>query len=204
MQESTSFDKIDLETARSQYDRWAAEKCETLDEFMLRKRKIELNSLVRKVIENELDETEKEIVRLHWSDGKSMADIAKIMNVNKGTVSRKIDKITDTVYEKLKYAIEFLFGKDSLPRYAVIIKSKDPYIHSIKPYSTANRIRHLRLAQSMTLEDVSEMTDISVKRLDLIEKAKKDATASDLAKIAIAFRTSTDYLVFGEEERKCC
>jgi DNA-directed RNA polymerase specialized sigma subunit len=203
MQKANSFDAVDQETAKMQYDRWVAEKSETLDEFMLRKRKIELNNLVKKVIEEELSETEKQIVRLHWYEEKSLTYIAGKLNINKATVSRKLDRITETVYEKLKYAIEYRFGKEYLPDSAVIIKSKDPFVFSIKPDSTSKRIKHLRLSQSMTLEDVSEMTGISVSRLQRIEKAENDATASDLARIAIAFRTTTDHLIFGEEERKC-
>lgn len=202
MQYLTSFDRIDIETAKGQYDRWAAKKCETLDEFLLRKRKIELNNLVKKVIENELSETEKEIVKLHWYENKNITETAEALGINKATVSKKLDKINDKIYEKLKYAIEYRFGRDYLPQSAVIIKSKDPFIHSIEPISTAKRIRHLRASQAMSLHDVSEMTNISIHRLERIENAEADATASDLAKIAIAFRTSTDYIVFGNE-RKC-
>lgn len=201
MQESTSFDRIDIETAKSQYDSWAAKKSETLDEFLLRKRKMELNNLVKKVIENELSENEKEIVRLHWYGGKKLTEIAKLLGVNKATISKKLDKINDIVYEKLKYAIEYRFGRDYLPQSAVIIKGGDPYVFSIKPDSTAKRIRQLRVSHAFSLEDVSEMTRISTARLEDIEKSEKDPTASDLAKLAAVFRTSTDYIVFGNERK---
>lgn len=199
MQESSSFDRIDIETAKSQYDAWAAKKYETLDEFLLRKRKMELNNLVKKVIDNELSESEKEIVRLHWYDGKNLTQTAKELGITKATVSKKLSKINDIVFDKLKYAIEYRFGRDYLPLSAVIVKSRDPYIYSVNPEGAAKRIRHLRVAQALSLEDVSDMTRISVGRLDSIEKAEKDATATDLAKLAAAFRTSTDYIVFGKE-----
>ncbi len=202
MQESTSFDRIDLETAQAQYDNWAAKKCETLDEFMMRKRRIELNNLVKKVIEAELSKTEKEIVKLHWYNEKSLMETAEILGLSKSTVSKKLARINETVYEKLKYAIEYRFGKNYLAQSEVIIKNKDPFINSIKPNGTAKRIRHLRISQAMTLNDVSEMTGIGVKRLERIESAENDATSTDLAKIASAFRTSIDYIVFGERERK--
>ncbi|MBQ7295914.1 MAG: helix-turn-helix domain-containing protein [Clostridia bacterium] len=204
MKETTSFDKVDYETAQIQYDSWAAKKCETLDEFLLRKRKIELINLVRKVLENELNENDKELVRLHWYEGKSVTEAANILSCSKSSVSKRLEKINSIVYDKLKYAIEYRFGADNSQNMAVIIKSKDALACCAKPESTSQRIKSLRLSQGMSLEDVSDMTNISKKCLERIENAEKDATSNELAKIATAFRTSTDYIIFGKKERKCC
>ncbi len=204
MQKTTSFDRIDTETAQSQYNSWATKQYETLDEYMLRKRKIELNCLVKEVLKNELSTKDKEIVRLHWYEGKTAKETADILGIDKSTVSRRLEKINTVIYDKLKYAIEYRYGRDYSQSVAVIIKNKDALICSAKPESTGQRIKNLRLTQAMTLKDVSDMTNISESRLESIENAQKDATATDLAKIATAFKTSTDYIVFGKTERKCC
>ena len=204
MRTETSFDEIDNETARSQYNSWAARKSETLDEFMMRKRKIELNNLVRMVIDKELTEQEKEIVGLHWYGGKSVIETAEALGMSKSLISKKISKINDKIYDKLKYALEFRFGSDFLGECRVIIKSKAECPVAAGPASTARRIKQLRLSQAMTLGDVSEMTGIDTVRLEKIESSRKEATSSELAKIACAFRTSADYIIFGEKERMCC
>ncbi len=203
MKERTSFDRIEYETAQSQYDSWAAKKCETLDEFILRKRKIELNALVKKVLDNELSEKDKAIVRLHWYEGKSAKETAGILGIDKSTVSKRLDKINSIVYDKLKYAIEYRYGKQYSQESAIIIKCKNAFAFTAEPKSTGQRIKNLRLSQAMTLEDVSEMTGISPSKLQSLENCEKDATASNLAAIAAAFKTSTDYLIFGKDERMC-
>lgn len=203
MNERTSFDRIEYETARSQYDSWAAKKCETLDEYILRKRKIELNALVKRVLDNELSNKDKAIVRLHWYKGKTAKETADILGIDKSTVSKHLDKINSIVYDKLKYAIEYRYGRQYAQESAIIIKGRNAFAFIAEPRSTGQRIKKLRLAQAMTLEDVSEMTGIGKKKLESLESSEKDATASDLAAIAAAFKTSTDYLIFGKDERKC-
>ena len=141
MRTETSFDEIDNETARSQYNSWAARKSETLDEFMMRKRKIELNNLVRMVIDKELTEQEKEIVGLHWYGGKSAIETAEALGMSKSLISKKISKINDKIYDKLKYALEFRFGSDFLGECRVIIKSKAECPVAAGPASTARRIK---------------------------------------------------------------
>lgn len=204
MTDETSFCSVDSETAQSQYSSWVSKQCETLDEYILRKRKIELNCLVKEVIENELSEEDRLIVKLHWYEGNNAMEVAKLLGVNKSTISRKLDKINTVVYNSLKYALEYRFGKDYSQDVKIIIKNKSALTCKVKPESTAQRIKNLRLDQAMTLKDVSDMTNLSEKHLDSIENAITDATATDLARIATAFRTSTDYIIFGKEERKCC
>ncbi len=204
MQETTSFEKIDLETARMQYESWATKQQETLDEFLLRKRKIELNCLVKKVIENELSDTDKLIVRLHWYEGKSLTQTAVVLKMSKSTVSKHLDKINNTIFDKLKYAIEYRYGNDYSHKAKIIIKDRDALCCFITPESSGERIKSLRLSQAMTIKDVSEMTGISAQTLELIESGKKQATAVHIGKIATAFKTDCNFIILGEKERKCC
>ena len=48
----------------------------------MRKRKTELYALVRRVIKNELDEAQQEIVRLYWYEGKTFSEISEIMKLS--------------------------------------------------------------------------------------------------------------------------
>lgn len=203
MKEDTSFDEVDYETAKQQYNSWMSKQSESLDEFIIRKRKIELISLVKKVIEAELNDKDKEIVRLHWYESKSVTQTAQEMGMDKSTVSRRLEKINDVIYDKLKYAVEYRFGKDYAENARVIVKSKDALCSFVNADSTCARIREKRISQGMTHKDVSDMTGISEKALQSIESGKAEATVTQIAKIAVAFNTSVDYLLFGSKERKC-
>ena len=96
--ENNTFYKSDYENAQLAFSLWQGKQHETLDEYMLRKRKIELNCLVREVIENELSDTDKIIVQLHWYDNKTINQIAEIIGIDRSNVSRRLDKINGIIY----------------------------------------------------------------------------------------------------------
>ncbi len=204
MRNSISLDEIDAFTAESQYNSWQTKQYESLDEFMLRKRRIELIALVKKIVKNELSEKDKTIITLHWYEGKTITQTAAVLGVDKSTVSKRLDRINEIVYDKMKYALEYRYGKEHSNTVGFLVKNKDALCCGVKPESMSQRIKALRLSQAMTISDVSEMTNISEERLEKIERAEKDIYSGDLAKIAVAFKTSADYIIFGNKERKCC
>lgn len=67
--------------------------------------------LVKKCIQNELDETEKELLRLRYYERRKVREIADLVGVDPSTVSRRLDKIQCTLYKYLKYAAELHFGR---------------------------------------------------------------------------------------------
>ena len=109
---------IDNNSRRSDDDKksfslWQAKAIKAENEELLEKRKAELNRLVRKVINSELSEYDKRLVELHWYKGLSKAEIAQLMNVDRSTIHRHFCTINETVYEKLRYAVELIYGKNS-------------------------------------------------------------------------------------------
>ena len=199
--ENNTFYKSDYENAQLAFSLWQGKQHETLDEYMLRKRKIELNCLVREVIENELSDTDKIIVQLHWYDNKTINQIAEIIGIDRSKVSRLRDKINGIIYDKLKYALQYRYGKDYSASVRVIIKNKDAlFVVSGSQNSIEERIRNLRLTQCMSIKDASDMTGISEKHLRDIENGTVKATAEDVRLIATAFKTSGDYIIFGKKK----
>lgn len=199
--ENNGFYKSDYENAQLAFSLWQSKAQETVDEYMMRKRKIELNHLVKEVIENELSDTDKTIVRLHWYENKSINQVAEAIGINRSNISRRLDKINDTIYDKLKYAIQYRYGKDYSASVRVIIKNKDAL--RVIPYcdnSVSGRIKNLRLTQSLSLKDTADMTGISEKHLCDIENGSIQATAEDVGRIATAFKTSGDYIIFGKRK----
>ena len=198
---NNSFSQADYENAQLAFSLWQGTQQETIDEYMMRKRKIELHNLVRQVIENELTDTDKTIVQLHWFKEKSINEVAQQIGLDRSNISRRLDKINDIIYDKLKYALQYRYGKDYSASAKVIIKNKDALCFVSDAEDTvAQRIKNLRLSQGMTLKDTQDMTGIREARLQDIEKGKCQATAEDIRLIATAFKTSGDYIIFGKKK----
>ena len=196
-----SFYKSDYENAKEAFSKWQSKQHESIDDYLMRKRKVELLSLVREVIENELEETDKDIVRFHWYLGKSITETAELIGSSRSSVSRRLDKINDIIYEKLKYALHYRYGKDFSASARLIIKNKDALcVLQENEETVAQRIKLLRIRQGMTIRDSKEMTGISISRLEAIEENRCQPTAEDIRLIATAFKTSGDYIIFGKKK----
>ncbi len=200
-QMQNSFQQTDIEGAKTAFRHWHSTKCETVDEYLIRKRKIELNCLVNRVIEAELSALDKELVSLHWHQGKNITETAKILGIDRSNVSRRLDKINDIIYDKLKYAIEYRYGKDYSSSVKMIIKNKDALCLIAEDFdSPAGRIRYLRQSQGLSLEETKAMTGIGTKRIEAIESGERELSVSDIIRFATAFKTSGDYIIFGKKE----
>ena len=89
--------QIESISAKEAFDVWQAQQNIDIDDYILRRRRRELNELVRKVIKNELCEKDRLLVALHWYKGKSKDEIADIMGIDRSTVFRRFDKINDII-----------------------------------------------------------------------------------------------------------
>ena len=98
----------------------------------------------------------------------------------------------------MKYAVEYRYGRDYSSSVAVIIKNKDALcLINEKNDSPGRRIKNLRMRQGFTLDDTGAMTGIAPKRIKAIENEIEEISANDIKRIATAFRTTADYIVFG-------
>lgn len=176
---------------------WQSKNHELVDEYTLKKRKAELYALVRKVIKNELDPVQQEIVRLHWYEGKSLNEIADILCIDRSTVFRKEKKINEVIYDKLKYALEYRFGKDFAT--SPLITSKDDRIACcpVEGRSISMRLRDLRLRQGISDKEVKRELGIKCSRLDLIEATGELMTIPELQSLTLLYGTTSDYVIFG-------
>lgn len=192
-----AFTRQEQIETKEAFARWQSKNAEKVDEYKLRKRKSELYALVRKVIKNELDPVSQEFVRLYWYEEKSLSEISAIMGLDKSTLSRKEKKITDVIYDKLKYAIEYRFGRDFSETAHRAIKSRNPACCPCEAGTIAQRLRNLRLRQCLDTKDLAEATGIRKSRIELIEKDGGQATADELCALARLFGTTSDYIIFG-------
>ena len=191
-----SFDLYDYQQTVQSLAIYNRTKVQDVDDYILRKRKAELRLLVRKVIKNELSDLDKQLVELHWYKGKSKQEIANITGLDRSTVYRHFERINNTIYDKLKYAVEYRFGNDFSLKADVLIKSD--VLRSGGITNIEKRIKYLREKNFLSVSDVSQMTGISENRLMKIERVGKEMTMFELKKISTFFKVSTDYLIYGK------
>ena len=67
--------------------------------------------IVKRVIQNELNEKEKKIINLYYYDRLTQEEIAKLSNVNVSVVCRQLKRIRRKLYGFLKYAAELYYGR---------------------------------------------------------------------------------------------
>jgi len=187
------------------YDRkvfkdWQVKAREAEKEELLIKRKEELNSLVRKVIKQELDSFDRRLVELHWYKGMSKSEIALMLGIDRSTVHRHFTSINNTVYEKLKYAVELIYGPSGgTTAEQIIYETGKTYSSHINSDEISKRLRSLRASGCFTYGLVSDKTDISELRLKQLEKRGSTMTVSELKRLTDFYRVSTNYIIFGTD-----
>ncbi len=203
-----SFEKEEYFLAREAFTQWQSKTYEDIDEYILRQRKCELNELVNKVISQELSDSDRVLVELHWFKGYSKSEVARKLGIDPSTVSRRLDKITDIIYDKLKYAIEYRYSSPFSERAKLIIKNKDALFSYSEPEILSLRIKQLRMKHGLELREVSEMTGITVKALREIEEKGRELTGTEIKKLAVFYGTTADYILFGNTasctKKGCC
>ncbi|MDE7287913.1 MAG: sigma-70 family RNA polymerase sigma factor [Oscillospiraceae bacterium] len=61
--------------------------------------------VMRSVIENELSERQRQVITLYYFQKMNIPEIAKMLGVNRSTVSRTISRGRRNIMEKLKYFV---------------------------------------------------------------------------------------------------
>ena len=195
-----SFDLTDALSAKEVFSRWQAEDAREIEDYILRQRKAELNGLVRQAINNELCEQDRLLVKLHWYKGLSKEEISKITGISRSAVYRRFEKINNIIYERLKYAIEYRYGRDCAKTAKVIIKQNTSPSDGFGSLSEiGKRLCRLRESQILTKKEVGILTGIGEQRLSEIEKDGKDTTMIEIKKLASFYKVSSDYLIFGKQ-----
>lgn len=194
----TSFDICDYMAAKEAFEKWQIEQSCDIDDYIIRKRKAELQQLIRKVIKNELDEKEQLLVELHWYKNFNQRQIATMLGVEPSTVCRKLEKINDIIYEKLKYAIEYRYGFKNKESVKEIIKNNFTLL-SQKSGNTGLRLKKLRLENCIKIEDEAKRTAIPKERLFKLEENKCLIKVPEAITLSQFFCVSIDYLLTGKE-----
>ena len=195
---SNSFRAPDYLNAKETFIKWQGSKAESVDDYVIRQRKAELNRLVQKVIRDELTPYDRLIVDLKWYKNLTVAEIAIKLGIDRSTVSRHLEKINNVIYEKLKYAVEYRYGNSFSKDVRFTIKNGEAYTCTVNPNEISGRVQGLRTDQCLSLGEVSELTGIDTERLSEIEHQGNRMTITELKKLSTFYRCSSDYILFGQ------
>lgn len=184
---------------RNEFSQWQAKMHSNRNELLFEKRKAELNRLVKKVINDELDETDRKIVELHWYKGLSKAEVAEKLGIDRSTVHRHFTAINETVYEKLKYAVEVIYAGERKEDISFFKKSDNKHGSLIDTHKIALRLKAMREEHYTTVEALSEKTGISPDRILASEKRGGILTVAELKKLTSFYKVSCNYIIFGTD-----
>ena len=81
--------------------------------FLVKGKREKLNKIVKKVIENELKDEEKNIAFDFWTANISANEIAKKYGLSRSATYRSIEKIKNKLYSYLKYVL--IYDSEALP-----------------------------------------------------------------------------------------
>lgn len=189
---------FDIDEACTTFFNWKDATIENAKEYENRIRKLKLLKVMKSIMENELTQTQRDIVRLHYFEHKNGEEIAGMYGINRSTVSRMLAKVESIIRENMKYAFEYseLNLSDEAPPVKVAQAIAFITADSAKANTIGERIRKTRLSKLLTQEQVAMAVGMTAQRIDMIEKSGK-MTVQEMMKLIFFFSVSADYIVFG-------
>lgn len=196
----SSFDLYDYwQTVNAFGNIYAGEKSR-FDELMMRKRKAELCALLQKVIQNELGEQDRLLIRLHWYQGKNAQELAETLQLDRSSVYRRIERITNTLFEKMKYALSYRYDNDFAQTAAHLLGS-DLNKELQNQQSAGGTLKRCRKRMCLSTQELGALLGLPDSRITLLETDADTMTVGELRKFMNLYGLSADSLLFGDSER---
>lgn len=177
----------------------ACKECEAPAAYAWRKREVDMSLLLEKAIENELTETERNVVEDKWYNSLSLSQIARNRGITPAAVKHTSERALEKLERVLKYVVFYqrnIIDECIVPaavgRARVIASAKN-----MKSGDIGQRIRNLRLGQGLSIKLLSAATDINEKRIESIESGDMPKT-EELIALSEYFAVTTDYILKGD------
>lgn len=162
-----------------------------------------LNALVQTVIRLELSEQDRLLVRLHWYQGRSIDEIAQLIGTERSFVYRRMERIHRTVYDKLKYAVQFHFDEPFRAEADRMLQHTEPNAFALEALGGIGaRLAALRRKRRLGLHEICRATGIPRERLELLERDGRQMTMSELSALTRLLGVGTNELLFGVPDRE--
>lgn len=189
------------ETAMAQlaYSRWERAEAETLAEYVGRRRTVDLAELAHQVVEEELTDTEKQVVRMRYYENRTPLEIARCLHVNKSTVSHVLANAEAHIRRCLKYVVQYQYNLRNVPFLPLAVRQA--MVVSAARHGTqdaASSLRRLRKAEHLPPDKVADAVGITAERLRAIEDGNAVPDARELLRLSAFYGVSADWILKGE------
>lgn len=173
---------------------------ESEKEYFSRTRKIKLLKVMKDIIENELDETQKKILKMKHYDSRSNSSISKELYMSPSGVLRNLKKSEKTISAYMKYVFVFsgLREKDSDKPLDVKTAIADMLLEHGHNDKIGERLKKSRCSKYISEEKAALCTNIDKQRIIAIEQSGV-LSVSELKKLIAFYGVSADYIIFGAE-----
>ena len=159
-----------------------------------------LHALVRRVIREELNDRDRLLVRLHWYRGKSMDEIAKLTGADRSVVYRQMDRIHKTIYNSLKYAVDFRFDSGFRPGAHAALQNPDQNAFALSALDgIGERLCRARQQKNYSLRDVQRAAGIAPDRMRTLETDGRQMMMTELSALCKALGVGVGELLFGPD-----
>ena len=195
-----NFSPLPDEAAMAQlaYSQWERAEAESMAEYISRRRTVDLASLVRQIVEEELTGSEQLVVRMRYYENLTPLEIAKRLNLHKSTVSHAIADGEAHIRHCLKYVVQYQYDMLHVPFLPLAVRAA--MVVSSARYGkadAASRLLRLRLGENLTLAAVCAAVDIPTKRLHAIETGQAVPDARELLRLASFYGVCADLILKG-------
>lgn len=159
-----------------------------------------LHALVRRVIREELNDQDRLLVRLHWYRGKSIDEIAKLTGAERSVVYRRMDRIHKTIYDKLKYAVDFRFDSGFRPGAHETLQNPGRNAFALEALDGIGaRLAAARQKKRLGLGDVHRAAGIAPDRLLALETDGRQMMMTELSALCKTLGVGVSELLFGPD-----
>ena len=190
--------------AEQSYLDWERSEYEGIVQYVWRRRNITLAEVARSVIDEQLTRAEQTVIKKHWFEGKSCAQIAGEQGINRSNVTRSLNRAMEKLERYLKYVVMYQQSQKKLRVLPLAVSQALTAAAAAeqKGETAGRRVYRLRQRECLSLGQLAAGTGIPEDRLSKIETDKAELSAGELVKLAKFFNVSADELLFGERKNQ--
>lgn len=157
-----------------------------------------LSALVRRVIREELNEKDRLLIRLHWYRGKSADEIAQLIGLDRSVVYRRLDRIHKTIYDKLKYAVDFRFDEPFRSEAKELLQNAGKNTFTLEALdSIGSRLARARKQRRLSLTEIHRTAGIRPERMCQLESDGRQMMMVELSALTKLLDIGVNELLFG-------
>ena len=195
------FTPLPDEAAMAQlaYAQWERAEAENMAEYISRRRTVDLASLVRQVMQEELTDTERTAIRMRYDENLTPVEIAKRMHIGKSAAVHTLERAEERIRRYLKYVVQYQYDMLHVPFLPLAVReAMVVYAARYGRQDAAHRLRQLRTGEHLSAAKVGAAVDIGTKRLRDIEDGQAVPDAQELLRLAAFYGVCADSILKGD------